>query len=362
MMTIDSTSIDAWADDLRGAVALHLRQQLVPAEGEGSVIFPPTYAMGDKREGAPYAVDRITEGLIVQIDSVGSQANRMEPLFRQSPEGMPSNPLADLVPQIEIVISVDYSVSILDVGHRLGDALVRSSAMREESELAFADFAERGDAMRIAKLAPTSLVFGAWDSRGSGAKVPRIVQSVIRARRIDALRRSAQYNPAIDYARADVFSDEDKQKAEGNTKSPMAQRGFVHVPAVDTHGGVIAHGPIERDVTINLVALRQLSSPNDGKKLRRYIMGLALVAATEPQDGFLRQGCLLTPNPDAPGVWILVERNGRRVEVALDETVAHAYARAVAKDFGVAEPRRVSFKKELAKADVSPKDDKKKKT
>ena len=33
--------ISAWADDKAGPVALHLRQKLVPVEGEGAVIFPP---------------------------------------------------------------------------------------------------------------------------------------------------------------------------------------------------------------------------------------------------------------------------------------------------------------------------------
>jgi hypothetical protein len=49
-------------------------------------------------------------------------------------------------------------------------------------------------------------------------------------------------------------------------------------------------------VTVNLVALRQLGG-DDGEALRAYVLGLALVAAAEPQDGFLRQGCLLTPDP-----------------------------------------------------------------
>ena len=31
----------------------------------------------------------------------------------------------------------------------------------------------------------------------------------------------------------------------------------------------------------------------------RYILGLALVAAVEPMDGFLRPGCLLRLDPDS---------------------------------------------------------------
>src|SRR5258708_3887415 len=139
----------------------------------------------------------------------------------------------------------------------------------------------------IAKLAPTSLVFGVWDSRDTQAKLPRIVQSVVRAWDVEVLSRSAQYNPALDYAALEVFSEEDKQKAEGRAESPLAQRGFVHVPAVGAHGGVVARGPIQRELTVNLVALRRLKGENS-VTLRRYILGLALVVATEPVDGFLR--------------------------------------------------------------------------
>jgi CRISPR-associated protein Csb1 len=361
MDILDTTTIDTWADDLRGPVALHLRETLVPVEGRGSVVFPPTYAMDDKRNGAPYAIDTLADGTkVVQMDSVGSQANRMEPLFRQAPEGRPPNPLAALVPQLEVLVPDGPRVSILEVGHRLGDALIRASDLKEETERAFADFAERGDATGIAKLAPTSLVFGAWDSRGEGAKIPRLVQSVIRAWNVDVLKRSAQYTPALDYTKYDVFSEEDKKKAEGNTKSPLAERGFVHVPAVDTHGGVIVHDAIYRDVTINLVALRQLGAPRRDAELRRYILGLALVAATEPQDGFLRQGCLLTPDPDAAKSWALVSRDGRRVAIGLDTESALAYARKAAEAFGVGHSREFHFSKDRAKADIQHKTGKKK--
>jgi CRISPR-associated protein Csb1 len=312
--------------------------------------------MGERREYAPYAIDVLSDGTkVAQVDSVGAQANRMEPLFRRSPPGRPENPLASLVPQVEIDIGNDRTVSVLDAGHRLGDALVRASELREEVERAFADFQERGDATAIAKLAPTSLVFGAWDSRGEGAKLPRIVQSVIRAWDVDPLRRSAQYNPPVDYAKLEVFSDEEKQKAEGDTKAPLAQRGFVHVPAVDTHGGIVVRGEIRRDVTVNLVALRQLSG-EDGHALRRYVLGLALVAATEPQDGFLRQGCLLTTDPDAAAQWILVERTGRRVSLVLQNGVILDYARAAKDKFRIGSDRRVAFSKERARADLPKKD------
>src|SRR6476661_9494116 len=93
-LTVTSKLINVWADDLNGPVALHLKQKLLPVEGEGGVIFPPTYA------DIGYNIDELSDGTkVVTIDSVGSQANRMEPIFKYGH-------YARLVPQVEIEIGV----------------------------------------------------------------------------------------------------------------------------------------------------------------------------------------------------------------------------------------------------------------
>jgi CRISPR-associated protein Csb1 len=347
-LTLTEALLDSWADDPAGPVALHLRQKLLPVEGEGAVVFPPTYAGLKDGEGPRYNIDVLADGTkIATIDSVGSQANRMEPIFKR-------NPFAALVPQIEITFSNAPSVSLLDVGHRLGDASVRNSELKTEVQRAFEELRIGGDATAIGRLAPTSLVFGVWDSRGEGAKLPRIVHSVIRAWDVQELKRSAQYVPPVDYAALDIFSEEDKAKAEGNTKSPLAQRGFVHVPSGEAPGGIIARGGIFRDVTVNLIALRRLNEGRaDGQSLRRYILGLSLIAATEPQDGFLRQGCLLVPDPETPARWTLVDRFGKRQDVAIASDKLHAYATAAARTFGVAASRKVAFDPKSAKEDLT---------
>ena len=348
-MELSNAQIDAFADDPNGPVALHLRQSLLPVEGPGSVIFPPTYA------DVGYNIDQLSDGTkLATIDSVGSQANRMEPVFLAARAGVPENPRACLVPQIEIAYGNQKSVSILEAGHRLGDAVIRSTELKEQAQEAFNALLDRYDVAPLARLAPTSLVFGVWDSRDTQAKLPRIVQSTIRAEDVEVLTRSAQYNPPLDFADLEVFSETDKEKQQGDPKSPLAKRGFVHVPAVKTHGGIIARGPIRRDVTVNLVALRRLNGEN-GQALRRYVLGLALVAATAPLDGFLRAGCLLTLDPDDSGVWQAVARRGKRETVSLDEAIALDYARSAADAFGVGGDLRVAFDKNLAKADTKAK-------
>ncbi len=352
----DSNPLHQLADDCDGPVALHLRQPLLPVEGPGSVIFPPTYAEDRANAGDfGYNIDTLSDGTrVATIDSVGAQANRMEPLFLPARRGQEENPRASLVPQINVVCGDNTSVSILEAGHRLGDALIRSTELHDEARESFNTYLDSGDASPLAGISPTSIVFGVWDSRDTQAKLPRIVQSVIRAEDVEVLTRSAQYNPPLDYASLQVFSEEEQKKQEGDAKSPLAQRGFVHVPAVKTHGGIIARGPVVRSVIINLIALRRLEGPR-GKELRRYILGLSLVAATGPMDGFLRAGCLLTLDPDNRGTWQAVHRSGERTPMDLNERSALQYAGAAAEEFGVGESRDFSFDNARATNDAKPK-------
>ena len=349
-IAVTADLINSWADDPKGPVALTCKQKLLPVEGEGGVIFPPTYA------DIGYNIDTLSDGTkVATIDSVGSQANRMEPIFKAAKPGEPENPLAKLVPQIDIAYGNEKTVSILEAGHRLGDAVVRSSELKDEAQKAFKLYLDTGDASKLAKLAPTSLVFGVWDSRDTQAKLPRLVQSVIRAWDVDVLHRAAQYNPAFDYV-AEGELDESTDKAENDKRS---QKGFRHAPAVwrdDSRkepvlGGVVARGAIERTITVNFVALRKLGGEN-AQDLKRYVLGLSLVVAAEPLDDFLRQGCLLVPDVKAPAGWEVVSRNGVRTPVDLSPAPALDYTKVAANKFGVGADRRVAFKKELAREDL----------
>lgn len=345
-MTPSHAEMDSWTDDgAGGPVAICLRERLMPVEGHGAPFFPPTYAFPGERT-SNYNIDELADGTkVASIDSVGAQANRIEPIFKE-----PS--YAGLVPRVEITYGDEKRVSILDAGHRLGDAIIRCTSLAEEAKAAFASFlAHDGNATLIAKLAPTSLVFGVWDSRETQAKLPRLVQSVIRAWDVSRLRRSAQYNPPLDYAALAVFSEDDREKQEGKPGSPLAERGYVHVPAAGTHGGIVARGEIRRDVTVNLVALRRLRG-DDPAALRQYVLGLALVAATAPQDGFLRAGCLLVRDPEAEPALELVARDGARQPLALAHDEALAYARSAAERFGVGPDRAAPFDKDRAKEDA----------
>jgi CRISPR-associated protein Csb1 len=333
-----------------GPAAIVLREPLMPVEGADGVLFPATFAAGDGFPGG-YNIDGDPNGKnVALIDSVGSQANRIEPIFKEGE-------YAKLVPQWAVTAG-DKVVSILEAGHRAGDALIRCSSLGPRLREAF-QAVLKGDATKLAKIAPTSLVFGVWDSRDTQAKLPRVLASTIRAFDVRRLTRGAVYIPPVDYAEQQVFSEEEKQKAEGDNKNPLAKRGFVHVPASGSHGGVIAEGGIRRDATLALAAIRLLHAGADEAKtlaLRRYILGLALVAFTHNPSGYLRQGCLLVLNPNPKQgqerECVEVHLNGERKPFAVGHKDALAYAAEAAAAFGVEVGTPVPFEPEKARADL----------
>jgi CRISPR-associated protein Csb1 len=352
MNAVTTEMLDQWANDPTGPVALYLKQKLEPVEGKGRVIFPPTYA------DIGYNIDVLSDGTkVATIDSVGSQANRMEPIFKSTgkdEKGDELNRLAALVPQIEIILTEkkkdekekgekneknkkkkdedirEWRQSLLDFAHRGADAAVKATlGLNGKIADAFDALKYNNDAAPLCAIAPTSLLFGVWDSRGgSGEKLPRLVRSIIRAWDVDVLHSAAQFNSVW------KLLDEEQQKVlEGKAKEKklkLSEAGFKDAPAtfrtnkvksfVDDAvnfearvlGGVIAKGEIERTVTINLVALRRLRGNNEDetRQIQKYLLSLALLAATaHNNDMFLREGCQLH-YPDQPDIWMQVPYRG----------------------------------------------------
>jgi CRISPR-associated protein Csb1 len=165
------------------------------------------------------------------------------------------------------------------------------------------------------------------------------------------MTRSAQFNPATEYLNEQLL-DEPLDKASKDTYS---ERGFIHVPATGSHGGVIADGGVLRTATLGLAAVRLLHAGKDPEKtlkLRRYILGLSLVAFTCNSSGYLRQGCILVANPEKAFEFVEVHPDGQRIPCKIDHQVAIEYATLAAKSFGIGESRTVPFDKEKAMRDV----------
>lgn len=335
--------LDTWATNPTGPVALTLRQRLLSVEGEDGeeqIIYPPTFA------DVGYNVDTLADGTrVALIDSVGSQANRLEPAFKSDS----GHALAGFVPQIEIVIRTEPSGadgtnrksqkkskdepedlwqetrSLFELAHRAADAVVQSSpTLAPHVQAAFAELRKTGNAMPLATIAPTSLLFGCWDSRGgSGEKLPRLVRSIIRAWDVDELHSAAQFNSV--WKQLDSNQQEELEVEAKKKKKKLSVIGFKDAPAVTYKdgrrvlGGIVVRDRIERNVTINLVALRNLVGADQSGTLalRKYLLGLSILTATTDIDLFLREGCNLRI-ADAKDDWKVVPRRGEKQPVDLN--------------------------------------------
>ncbi len=193
-MTETTTVQPLTTERLKKAVAedaaVRFSAQLQPAGGQGDKVFPPTYA------GGQYALEsRVHEHGVVKevvlLDSVQSQANRMEQALLAAHRARP--------PRITLpMISVSFSkieqlkelgdITVLDAPHRLADAILRDSMLNG----ALFPATPEGQVLRrstpknateLFKLCPTGLLFGIWESTGAagglGVKFQRAIVSEI---------------------------------------------------------------------------------------------------------------------------------------------------------------------------------------
>lgn len=369
---VTTADLEKWATDSAGPVALHLKQRLVAVESvdsEPCVIYPPTYA------DIGYNIDTLSDGTrVALVDSVGSQANRLEPVFIAT--GTDRNEW--LVPQIDIVLHTEScgecdncqkfggkkkrkegeeclaphkeKRSILELAHRVADAVVQSSpTLLPDVSRAFQKLRQIGDAGPLSAIAPTSLVFGVWDSRGgTGEKRPRLVRSLIRAWDVEKLHAAAQFNSVwkgLDEEQQEALKSEAKKRKTKlsekgladapatfrNTKMPEYREGAPN-PDARVLGGVLVRGSIQREVTVNLVALRGIRGKNDAETahIRKYLLGLSLVAATADIDLFLREGCQLRYTGE--DMWNAIPRRGAPSAIDLTSEPARTAIQQFAKD------------------------------
>jgi CRISPR-associated protein Csb1 len=327
MAEIKVEMFDDWLVD-HGPAALVFQRKLLPVEGKDAWIFPPTFAQSESADedeegtGGDYRIDSLPDDPrrnVCVIDSVGAQANRMEPVFKKEP-------YSGLVAQHVVAMKNGDTVNILDAGHRAADAALRfSKQLGPRLWDAFETIKKTRDYSKLAKLAPTSMVFGVWDSRGTGVKIQRVVRSVIRAYNVTKAKRSATYQAAYDYTTNDLISTEhDKGTGKNN---PLSQEGFKFSLATGTHGGVQVAGEIKQEALLNLVALRTLTTDMNFK---RYLLGLSLVALSyrDQQCYNLREGCLLraATQQDHEGHWRTVGFDSSEQSISIKHEDALKYA------------------------------------
>lgn len=349
----EKLTLDILKSAVASAAAFRCRRRLQPAGGPGDKVFPPTFA------GAVYAVEqrripgRADPVTCVVLDTVQSQANRMELALQEALD----------TDRIKIpVVKVDFSawspngdkpagekfidevgvITSLQAPHRLADAILRDSQTKDGTP--FRD-SEHGKALNsvsqrnataLYRLCPTALIFGMWDStgpkRGLGAKFERAMVSEVVGIGSETgdLLRGVRRDP-IEASRnvpVSKTSPMDWQIA----KDPKAKG--VEAPSAVNHSSVPY--PEQRDrktdknrfsgvtleyaeqvTTLSLIVLRRLgfptgdaSSAEANEAGRTVLAALGLTAATLAfESGLaLRSRCLIWP--EEPMTWELLETPG----------------------------------------------------
>ena len=351
-----------------------------PVGGPGDKVFPPTYEGGKHATEARIDPDTGEVRNCVLLDSVQSQANRMELALLEAHR-------AERVALPLVVARFDdpdlpkkFSVTSLEAPHRLADALFRDSLVdgvmfRESDKGRILDEADIRNASGLFGLCPTALVFGIWDSTGPrgglGAKFQRALVSEIvgfdavpgskTASRIDPAQVRLDAGPLYDRAEKSAkkpswtldqeLAAQEKSKPkpfgknQGTRGKPSAAVHGNIAPTVSDGGFTISHA--QQTTTLSLVVLRRLRFPLDAATeskpgvdlaARTTLAALGLAAGSMArEDVDLRSRCHLFA--DEPTVWQLLDRPGEApAEFALDADAALALlndAIEVAKEVGL---------------------------
>ncbi len=300
---------------------IRVLESLEPAGGMDFPVFPASYAGTGDNDPPVYDLSGVVYGQVQEtirgkgkttvqrtqvisaercaLDSPQSQANRMEEAFLDDPD------LQSLVPQATVTIPRSSEKkgeeSVLRLPHRVADFRVRLSDKKDDVKTAIGAFAN-GDALKLLKLMPTSVVFGFWDSRAeeSQHKHARVLLSRIDAFDVVPCRRHTLYSgpySADEFAKAVL----DKPAADKSDQDKMAERGYTNAPS-EGLGGVLVKGRIERLALISLTDIARLNCRDDDNKTdktdaaRRYLFALAALAEAYPRSTGshrLRSGCEL---------------------------------------------------------------------
>ena len=244
----------------------------------------------------------------VVLDTHQSQANRIEPGFDNS----------GLIPDNTVRVAED-TLNLTAVGHRLADAVVRFSNQSNAVEAALQAI-PKGNSTPIAKLAPTSLLFGLWDSRKTQTKLVRLFNSEIRAHNVIEVPSAGQFVSSV-------------PRLEDHVTKDLSTEGLLDCPYSGL-GGVIVKGEIVRTARLNIRGIRALRGGDvvETDKLQQYVLALGLFALTYPVSGDLREGCNLVATKTACSSF---SEDGTRSEITLKHDDVVAFAKKAAHAFGV---------------------------
>ncbi len=354
------------------AAAFRCRRRLQPGGGAGDKVFPPTYAGAMYAEEKRRVPGRDEPVPCVLLNSVQSQANRMEQALQEAlDEGeisIPSvavdftkfGPEAKLDPKDEPLRLLDAigRITALQAPHRLADAILRDGEMEEtvageKTRVPFRNSqlrrkiaaANLANATPIYEVCPTALVFGMWDSTGPkgglGAKFERAIvsETVGIGAQVGDLLRGVRRDPLEASREVPILKDEDGSwhvaddpKTKGVIRPAKINHGSVPFPEVrdkkteDNHNAGVTINYAQQVTTLSLIALRRLRFPASKSQPdqasanaagQTVLAALGLCAATLAfESGMgLRSRCLLWP--EGPMEWELLAKPGETPQRAM---------------------------------------------
>ncbi len=343
---------------IQTGAAFRSKIKIQPMGGEGDKVFPPTYL------DAKYATENRWVGTdengnakyvpCVQLDSVQSQANRMEEALQQAvDDGRIKLPVIEVdFSGLDLLAPID-KVTSLQAPHRIADAILRDSnhegqPFRKSDVGKQIDNISNRNATPLFELCPTALVFGVWDSTGPkgglGAKFARaLVSEIVGFNAMPGAKTGSRIDPLEIRAGAKIVQkDGNWSLAKEGAKKAVSPSEINHgniPPTIDNNAGGVTISHAEQTVVISLPALRRLRFPVDGEYKTEYdqaartvLLALGLVAtALAGENGLdLRSRCLLWPT-ESPKWEILGKPGSKPDEVAIDADEAiKLYTEAVA--------------------------------
>lgn len=327
-----------------------------PVGGPGDKVFPPTYEGGRcaTEERFDPATGEVRQ--CVLLDSVQSQANRMELALLEA-HRVKKVAIPLLVTRFDQAeLPMKFTVSSLEAPHRVADALFRDSLLdgtifRKSSTGGILDTADIRNATGLFGICPTALVFGLWDSTGPrgglGAKFQRaLVSEIVGYDAAPGVKTSSRLDPArISLGAGPLYKREATQEdapdwmlTEGHARLGGG-RNPTGRPSEANHGNVtpgISDGGFtisgaKQTTTLSLAVFRRLRFPINGAAsserqvdlvARTTLAALGLAAGTlAREDVDLRSRCHLFA--EGPSAWQLLDRPGKApAEFALDSGTA----------------------------------------
>ncbi|MFA5505407.1 MAG: type I-U CRISPR-associated RAMP protein Csb1/Cas7u [Vulcanimicrobiota bacterium] len=338
------------------AAAFRTVIEMQPAGGEGDKIFPATYEGGKYAEESRVLPEENEPVNCVLIDSVASQANRMELAMLEAWEERRLH-----IPMLTVQfpeLPKPLRVTSLEAPHRISDALLRDSlydgvSFRKSEVGQILDIVSNANATPLLRYCPTALLFGLWDSTGPrgglGVKFQRIlVSEIVGTHAVKGVKVASRLDPAQIEKGAAVIYESAKDGWSLQGKKTIGKEGK---PSEINHGNVtptIADGgftvkKVLQTTVLSLPGLRRLKFPvaneyslerNRAGRVLLAALGVAAVALSVEKGCDLRSRCFLIP--DRQPEWELLRVPGEqpeRFELTAEsalQLVADAYREAEA--------------------------------